>query len=98
MRAPGVTIGSLAIGAGCIVVTVGSATTCLAVSGSLMIEVSPVAFSFKSGSGFPTSTAYAILTAPDLSNAAVSQFTGNTVNGASPTFSIVGNNLQVTFG
>jgi hypothetical protein len=96
--APGVTIGTLAIGGGIIVVTVGSATTCLAVSGSLMIEATPMAFSFKSGSGFATGTAYTILTAPNLSNATVSQFSGNTVNGASPTFNIVGNNLQVTFG
>jgi hypothetical protein len=27
----------------------------------------------------------------------VNQFSGSTVNGASPTFSIAGNNLQVTF-
>jgi hypothetical protein len=63
-----------------------------------MIEATPMAFSFKSGSGFATGTAYTILTAPNLSNATVSQFSGNTVNGASPTFSIVGNSLQVTFG
>jgi hypothetical protein len=96
--APGVTIGTLAIGGGIIGVTVGSATTCLAVSGSLMIESSPVIFAFKGGSGFAKGTAYTILAAPNLSNATVSQFSGNTVNGASPTFSIVGNNLQVTFG
>ena len=96
--APGVTIGNLAIGGGIIGVTVGTATTCLAVAGSLMIEANPVVFSFKTGSGFAKGTAYTILTAPDLSNATVSQFSGNTVNGASPTFSIVGNSLQVTFG
>ena len=95
--APGVTIGNLAIGGGIIGVTVGSATTCLAVSGSLMIETSPVIFAFKSGTGFAKGTAYTILTAPDLSNATVTQFAGSTVNGASPTFSISGNKLQVTF-
>jgi hypothetical protein len=96
--APGVTIASLAIGGGIISVTVGSATTCLAVSGSLTIESSPLMFAFKGGSGFAKGTAYTILTAPNLSNAKVSQFAGSTVNGASPTFSIAGNNLQVTFG
>ena len=94
--APGVTIGNLAIGGGIIGVTVGSATTCLAVSGSLMIETSPVIFAFKGGSGFSKGTAYTILTA-NLANATVSQFAGSTVNGASPTFSIAGNSLQVTF-
>jgi hypothetical protein len=96
--APGVTIGTLAVGGGIIGVTVGSATTCLTVSKSLQVQTYPVIFAFKAGSGFATGTAYTVLTAPDLSNATASQFSGSTVNGASPTFSIVGNNLQVTFG
>jgi hypothetical protein len=96
-NAPGVTIGNLQLVPGGVEVTVGTATTCLVVSGTLIVLAGPAAFFFRSGRGFAPGTAYTILTAPNLSDFTAGQFTGSTLNGKSPTFSIVGNNLQVTF-
>ena len=96
--APGVTIGSLSLAGGCIRTTVGSGTTCLSVSGNVSISASPVAFAFVAGSGFATNTPYTVLTAPNLSSLSASRFSGNALPQGSPTFAIVGNELQVTFG
>lgn len=96
--APGVSIKDLDLWGGVIVVSLGTNTTCLAVSGTLGILGGPVAFGFKAGSGFAPNTTYTILTASNLSSFGANQFMGNAVNGAAPTFTIVGNALEVTFG
>lgn len=94
---PGLTIGKLELAGGIIATTVGTSPSCLAITGSLTILAGPVAFAFKSGSGFAPNTPYTILTAPNLSSFAVNLFTGNPLNQGTPTFKIVGNQLQVTF-
>ena len=91
------TIAALELAQGVIETTVGTLTTCLVVSGSLAMTASPAVFSFKGGAGFALDTPYTILTASNLSNFSAAQFTGNSVNGFLPSFSIVGNNLQVSF-
>lgn len=96
-NAPGLTVANLELAPGIIEVTVGTATTCLAVTGTLAIASSPAAFLFKAGSGFALNTAYTILTAPNLSKLAPSYFTGNALNQGAARFAIVGNSLQVTF-
>ncbi len=92
------TIGALELAPGIIETTVGTDTPCLVVTGNLTITASPAVFEFESGSGFAANTPYTILTAPNLSNFTAADFTGNSLNGGSPSFSIVGNRLQVTFG
>jgi hypothetical protein len=98
--ASSLTIGALDVAAGgTINSSLGSVTTCLAVSGILSIEGAPLNFEFVSGTGFSAGSTYTILTASNLNstNFQVSQFTGNNTLGT-PTFDIVGNSLTVTFG
>jgi hypothetical protein len=63
----------------------------------LTIKASPVTFDFTSASGCASHRKYSVLTAPNLSNFAIDQFAGNTLRQGSPTFSIAGNKLEVTF-
>lgn len=94
---PGLTIGNLELTGGIIAITVATDTTGLVVSGSLTIKAGPVTFDFTSGSGCASKRKYTVLTAPNLSNVATDQFVGNTLRQGSPTFSIAGNKLEVTF-
>lgn len=94
---PSLTIGVLELAGGCIKTAVGSTTTCLVVSAQLNITVAPVTFAFESEKGVALNTPYTILSAPNLAGFSASQFTGNAVGPASPTFQIVGNALTVTF-
>lgn len=66
-------------------------------SGNLIITATPAAFYFEAGVGFAANTPYTILTAPNRMHSTAGQFTGNNLNQGSPTFSIVGNDLQVSF-
>ncbi|MEO7103180.1 MAG: hypothetical protein ABI311_07290 [Gemmatimonadaceae bacterium] len=91
------TIGSLELAGGCIVVSVGAQTTCLIVSELLAITATPVRVSFKSANGITIGTPYVVLTAPNLGSVTADQFTGSSVGNATPSFSIVGNELRVTF-
>jgi|GEM_PF-1343144 len=93
----GLTIGALESAGGCIVVSVGAQTTCLIVSEQLGITATPVRISFKSANGVTVGESYVILTAPNLGSFAADQFTGTTVGGATPSFSIVGTELHVSF-
>ncbi len=95
---PALTIAALDLTAGIIATRVGTDTTRLVLSAGLTISAAPAAFSFTSGKAFGANVAYTILTAPNLSTFTADQFTGNSVNGAAPTFSIDGNDLRVTFG
>ena len=92
------TLSSLELTGGIISVQLGSQTTSLNLSESLSLT-SSTSFYFWTNSqgGFAANTHYTLLTAPNLSQVTVDQFEGNDVNGLSPTFSIVGNELQVCF-
>ena len=94
---PSLTIGELELAPGSIETSLGTATTCLVLSGNLIITATPAAFYFEAGAGFAANTPHTILTAPNLSRFTAGQFTGNSLNQGSPTFSIVGNDLQVSF-
>lgn len=89
-------IAGMNLSGGIIACTLGTQTTDVVVTGNVNIWT-PVTFNFVAGTGFEEGTAYTILTAPNLSHYAASQFSGNAVNHATPTFSVVGNSLQVTF-
>ncbi|HEY5218393.1 MAG TPA: hypothetical protein VIJ16_01230, partial [Gemmatimonadaceae bacterium] len=88
---------ALGLAPGCIATSLGTYTTRLVISGSVTIAPEPAAFLFTSGTGFAVNTSYTILSAPNLSRFSAHHFTGNSLNGVSPTFSIVGNELQVCF-
>ncbi|MGH7581646.1 MAG: hypothetical protein ACREL5_00300 [Gemmatimonadales bacterium] len=92
------TIGELDLSGGCIATSLGKYLTCVAVSGNLSVSAGPVTFAFTGGDGFDPTATYTILTAAGLANCNLAQFAGNAVNGASPTFAIVGTSLTVSFG
>ena len=91
------TIGDLEFAPGCIRTTLGTATPCLVLSGTLALAGSPAAFYFETGPGFTGNTWYTVLSAPNLANFSATQFSGNSTSQGSPTFRIVGNELQVSF-
>ncbi len=92
-------VGSLDLTGGIISTQLGTGTTCLNVSGNLTLQSSQTAFAFwtKDGGGFTLNTLFTVLTAPNMSGFTPGQFTGNSVQGVVPTFSIAGNALQVCF-
>ncbi len=94
---PVLTIGTLELTAGCIAVAVGTDTTCLNVSHLLTITATPVCISFKSTSVITAGASYVVLTAPNLGAFTADQFTGTKVGNATPSFSIAGTTLCVTF-
>ena len=89
-------IAGMDLSGGIIACSLGTQTTNVVVTGNVNIWT-PVTFNFVAGTGFEEGTAYTILTAPNLSGYAATQFSGNPVNQATPAFRIVGNSLQVTF-
>lgn len=91
----GLTLGNLDLAGGILRVQLGANPTSLALSGELAIR-DYTTFSFQ-GSGVASGTPYTILSAPNLSDFSADQFAGNSVDGMTPTFAIVGNDLQVTF-
>lgn len=94
-HAGGVTLANLELRGGIIRVTLGSTPTSLALTGALALPY-PTTFSFQS-SGVSAGTPYTVLTAPNLADFSAEQFNGNSVDGMTPTFAIVGTALQVTF-
>ena len=95
----GITIGSLDLSGGIISTQLGTNLTRLTVSGELSLKSTHTTFSFwkKDEGGFAFNTPYAILTNADLSRFTAAQFKGNSIEGVAPTFTIVGNELQVSF-
>lgn len=97
----GVTMAALALTGGVIEMQLGTNLTSLTLTKELILNSSAVAFSFwtKDDGGFEPNTAYTILSAPNLSDFTPEQFSGNSVQGISPTFTIDGDagTLQVSF-
>lgn len=92
----GLTLANLDLAGGIIRVQLGATPTSLTLTGQLGIS-GYTTFSFAQ-SGVTSGTPYTLLTAPNLSDFSADQFNGNSVGRMSPTFAIVGNALQVTFG
>jgi hypothetical protein len=95
----GITIDSLDLNGGVINLQLGSNLTSLTVSGELILKSTYATFSFwkKDHAGFAFNTPYTILTNANLSHFTPAQFSGNSIEGVAPTFSIVGNDLLVNF-
>jgi hypothetical protein len=95
----GLTIGSLDLNGGVISTQLGTRTTCLTVTGELNLNTGCATFSFwkKEGGGFAFNTSYVILTGANLSGYTAADFRGNSIEGVAPSFTLVGNELQVTF-
>ncbi|OMH37944.1 hypothetical protein [Motiliproteus sp. MSK22-1] len=95
----GVTIGALEMTGGVIVTQLGNSVTRLTVSGELTLKSTDVSFSFwtSDSAGFEFNRAYTILSTSNLSGLSAGHFSGNSLEGVEPTFSIVGDDLQVTF-
>ncbi|MGD2117910.1 MAG: hypothetical protein PVG66_06110 [Chromatiales bacterium] len=95
----GVTIGSLELTGGVIAIQLGTDPTSLTVTGDLTLKSDQASFSFwkKDGGGFEFNKAYTVLSSANLSSFTADQFKGNSIDGVEPSFTIVGNDLQVTF-
>jgi hypothetical protein len=95
----GVSIGALELTGGTIATRLGHDTACLTVAGDLFLNSSHTTFAFskEEEGGFTFNTAYTVLTNAHLSSYSAERFRGNSIEGVKPTFSIVGNDLQVTF-
>ncbi len=95
----GVTIDTLELNGGIVVVRLGTNTTSLIVSGALSLNSKQVEFSFwkKDQGGFAFNTPYTILSNANLSGFTPDQFKGNSIDGVEPTFSIAGDQLQVSY-
>jgi len=90
-----VTLANLELVGGIIRVKLGDTPTSLTLTGALALP-NTTTFSFLS-CGIAAGTPYTVLTAPNLSDFSADQFSGNSVDGMTPVFAIVGNALQVTF-
>ncbi|MAY42858.1 MULTISPECIES: hypothetical protein [unclassified Neptuniibacter] len=95
----GVTIGSLELSEGIIVVQLGTLVTKLSLSGELTLKSPYTTFSFyyNAKGGFELNTPYTVLTCANMSSFTSEQFSANTIEGIEPTFSIVGSDLQVIY-
>jgi len=68
----------------------------ITLSGRLALR-GATAFAFQ-GTTVAVGAPFTLLTAPNLGEFSAAQFSGNEVGGMAPTFSIVGQSLQVVFG
>ncbi len=95
----GVTIGALELNGGIVSIQLGTNPTNLTVSGALTINSNQATFSLwqKEGGGFAFNASYTILTSANLTNFTADQFYANSIDGVEPSFTIVGNDLQVTY-
>jgi hypothetical protein len=91
------TIGSLELTNGLIYTQLGTKLTSLTVSENLALNSASATFSFWKGHRFKFNTPYTILAAANLSSFTAAQFSGTSVDDVQPTFTIVGNKLQVSF-
>lgn len=94
-----VTLGALEMSGGIIVTQLGTNMTMLKLSEDLTLHSSQANFSFwkSDGGGFAFNSPYTILTSANLSNFTAEQFSGNTIEGIEPTFTLVGHALKVSF-
>lgn len=94
-----VTIGVLELTGGIINTQLGTDLVGLTLSKELILLSRQATFFFwkNDNGGFEFNKAYTILSAPNLSSFTANQFVGNTLDGVQPTFTIMGNELQVSF-
>ena len=80
-------------------VQLGTGVTTLVVSEAVKLNAEQVSFCFwkKDEGGFAFNTAYTVLTSANLGSFNADQFSGNSIDGVEPTFTIIGNELQVTY-
>ncbi|MET0026435.1 MAG: hypothetical protein ABW101_02260 [Candidatus Thiodiazotropha sp.] len=95
----GLSIGALDLSGGIISARLGSDTTTLNVTGEMTLHTNQVTFQFRVSEdrGFVFNRAYTVLSCANTPRISVEQFSGNSIEGIPPTFSILGNDLQVTY-
>gem|GEM_PF-5127023 len=92
----GLGLANLDLAGGILRVRLGATPTSLTLSSALAMR-GQACFAFEP-EGVSAGTPYTLLSAPNLADFAATQFSGNSVNGLMPSFSIVGTTLQVVFG
>ena len=95
----GITLGMLELNGGIIELQLGRLTTALTLSGTLKLNASEATFFLltEENGGFEFNTVYTLLTAANLSEFTSQQFVANSIEGIAPTFTISGNDLQVSY-
>ncbi|MET0065319.1 MAG: hypothetical protein ABW076_03145 [Candidatus Thiodiazotropha sp.] len=98
-HAEGVSIAALEMTGGVIGIRLGARTSSLSVSGGIKLNANQVAFEFQTSKDEPLAfnTSYTILSSPNMQAFSAQQFSANPLEGVTPTFSILANELQVTF-
>lgn len=91
------TIDSLTWEGGTILASLGSTTSFLEIIDTLSLGLEGGTFNFTEGTDFEINTGYTILSAANLDESFLSLFSGNTLLGIAPAFSMDGINLMVTF-
>ena len=88
----------LEVSDGTIAMQLGSKTSSLEVSAELILRSEKMKFAFSQEAGkFKFNTKYTVLTCPNLQHYKVERFTGNSMAGVRPSFSMAGNSLKVEY-
>jgi T5SS/PEP-CTERM-associated repeat protein/autotransporter-associated beta strand protein len=90
-------IGSLAWNGGTIASTLGTNTSFIGLGTNFTLGANGGRFAFTGDGGFAANTAYSILGWTNISSFALTNFSGNTLLGLAPIFTINGTNLVVNF-
>ncbi len=90
-------LGSLLWYGGSIDMTLGTSSSFLQINGDLVDKAWGGMFNFTEGSGFNLNTTYTLATVSGSDSFTASDLSGNAIDGVDPTFSIIGNKLNVSF-
>lgn len=93
----GLDVRSLSWQNGSISLGLGTSADWISLEDDLVLGTDGGGFEFASGAGFLPNTAYTILTAANMVDSFLSQFSGNALLGIAPTFRVVGDALIVEF-
>ncbi len=90
-------IATLTWNGGTIAAALGTTPSFVNIAGNLVLGAGGGGFVFSEGAGYLANTAYGILSAANLGTFTTANFFGNAIGGVTPTFTINGNTLLVSF-
>lgn len=94
---PSLAVGDLETSGGHVKTRLGTDVTTVVVSGRLVLDGAPLVFDFVAGKGFAAGNTYTILKAKSVKKLAADRFSGSSLGGSKPTFTVEGDELRVTF-
>ncbi|HRJ72164.1 MAG TPA: autotransporter domain-containing protein [Terrimicrobiaceae bacterium] len=90
-------IATLTWNGGTVAASLGSVPSFVNIAGNLVLGAGGGGFVFSEGAGYAANTAYGILSAANLGTYTTTNFFGNALGGVTPTFTINGTTLFVSF-